>query len=83
MNKICQSCGMYINDDLRGTNADQTLNEDYCIYCYQNGSFLYDDTMEEKIEKCIPFHIDETTDENAARQKLLAYFPKLKRWKLC
>lgn len=82
MNNICQSCGMHIeNNNLRGTNVDKTLNEDYCIYCYQNGDFLYDDTMEQKVEKCIEFHINEVTNENAAREKLLNYFPTLKRWK--
>lgn len=82
MNNICQSCGMHIdNSNQRGTNEDKTLNEDYCTYCYQNGTFLYDDTMEQKVEKCIRFHIDENTNENAARKKLLNYFPTLKRWK--
>lgn len=82
MNNICQSCGMYIADSsYSGTNSDKSANEDYCIYCYQNGDFLYDDTMEQKIEKCIEFHIDENTDEDAARAKLFKSFPALKRWK--
>ena len=36
--KICQSCGMPIGskDDF-GTNADGSINEDYCKYCYVNG----------------------------------------------
>lgn len=81
MNHICQSCGMYMdNESLHGTNADQSLSQDYCVYCFQNGSFLSEETMEQMVESCIVFHTDETTDESAARQKLLEYFPKLKRW---
>lgn len=82
MNNICQSCGMDIIDNKhRGTNKDKTLSEDYCTYCFQNGDFLHDDTIEQKVEKCIEFHVDETTDETIAREKLLKYFPTLKRWK--
>lgn len=82
MYKICQSCGMHIEDDKhRGTNVDNSLNKDYCVYCFENGAFLCDDTMEQKVEKCIEFHIDENTNETQAREKLLHLFPTLKRWK--
>ena len=30
--KFCQSCGMPMN-------ADGSLNEKYCCYCYQKGAF--------------------------------------------
>ena len=35
--KFCQSCGMPLTDQLLGTNADGSKNEDYCIYCYKDG----------------------------------------------
>lgn len=35
--KFCQSCGMPLTDDVLGTNADGTKNEDYCMYCYTGG----------------------------------------------
>ncbi|WP_290388802.1 zinc ribbon domain-containing protein, partial [uncultured Duncaniella sp.] len=44
--KFCQSCGMPLNDHNHGTNADGTPNEDYCIYCYKDGKFTQDLTME-------------------------------------
>ena len=37
--KFCQSCGMPLTNEILGTNADGTPNEDYCIYCYKDGKF--------------------------------------------
>ncbi len=50
--KFCQSCGMPLTEELLGTNADGTKNEEYCIYCYKDGKFLQDCTMDEMIEHC-------------------------------
>jgi hypothetical protein len=47
--KFCQSCGMPLNDHVLGTNADGSKNEDYCMYCYRDGKFLQECTMEEMI----------------------------------
>ena len=46
---------MPLTDDVLGTNADGTKNEDYCMYCYKDGKFLQDCTMEEMIEHCAQF----------------------------
>ena len=48
--KFCQSCGMPLNDQVLGTNADGSKNEDYCIYCYREGKFLQECTMEVLID---------------------------------
>ena len=85
--KFCQSCGMPLNDENRGTNADGSKNDDYCMYCYQNGKFTNDCTMDEMIEFCAQF-VDEvnknmpkpmTKEEYKAMMR--QYFPMLKRWK--
>ena len=51
--RFCQSCGMPLTEDVLGTNADGSKNEDYCMYCYRDGHFLQDCTMDEMIEHCI------------------------------
>ena len=56
--KFCQSCGMPLTDEILGTNADGSKNEDYCIYCYKDGKFLQDCTMDEMIAFCAQF-VDE------------------------
>lgn len=41
---ICQSCSMPLaKDDEKGTNADGSKSEEYCIYCFVNGEFTKPD----------------------------------------
>ena len=56
--KFCQSCGMPLTQEILGTNADGSKNEDYCMYCYKDGKFTQDCSMEEMIEFCSQF-VDE------------------------
>ena len=52
--KFCQSCAMPLSDNqLFGTNADGTKNEDYCIYCFKDGEFTSDISMDEMMNFCI------------------------------
>lgn len=84
---FCQSCGMPMQtEDQFGTNKDGSLNKDYCCYCYKDGAFLQDCTMEEMIAHCIQF-LDEfngasktafSKEEAIAQMRM--YFPRLKRW---
>lgn len=38
---ICQSCGMPLAaDEHKGINADGNKSEEYCSYCYKDGSFV-------------------------------------------
>ena len=53
--KFCQSCGMPLTNEMLGTNADGSPNEDYCIYCYKDGKFTHDMTMEQMIDHCAQF----------------------------
>ena len=80
--KFCQSCAMPMTDELYGTEADGNKSEDYCKYCYQNGKFTGDMTMEEMIDFCVPKTVENTDmDEESARKMLNQMFPQLKRWK--
>ena len=86
--QFCQSCGMPLTDEVLSTEADGSKNEEYCIYCYKDGTFTGDFTMEEMAEFCAQF-VDEynkNTGQSLTReeykQMLLQYFPNLKRWQL-
>lgn len=81
--KFCQSCAMPLMDDgLYGTNADGTKIADYCIYCFKDGEFTSDRSMDEMmsfcIDKMIEVHPEMDRDEASAMMKEV--FPKLKRW---
>ena len=83
---FCQSCGMPLTDEILGTNADGSKSEEYCIYCFKDGAFTGDFTMEEMIDFCSQFveqynkdsGQDLTQDEYKAM--LRQYYPNLKRW---
>ena len=86
--QFCQSCGMPLTriDDC-GTNADGSTNFDYCQYCYKDGKFLQECTMEEMIEHCAQF-VDEVNKQmpkpmtkEEYKQMMRGFFPMLKRWK--
>lgn len=39
---VCQCCGMPLeSDDMLGRDSDGTLNEDYCKWCYADGTYTY------------------------------------------
>ena len=41
---ICQCCGMPLeDDDIIGHNHDGSFNEDYCKWCYADGTYTYND----------------------------------------
>lgn len=78
---------MPLTEEVLGTNADGTKNEEYCIYCYKDGAFTNELTMEEMAEFCSQFvdEFNKNTGQNLGREEyksmLLQYFPHLKRWK--
>ena len=66
-----------------GTEKDGTLSRDYCSYCYSNGEFLGNPTMEEMIRTCLPFEKEvfpNKTDEELLKE-MRELFPTLKRWR--
>lgn len=85
--KFCQSCGMPLTDNDKGINADGSRNDDYCNYCYMNGRFTQDFTMEQMIEHCARFtdDINKWSGENMtveqAKEMMRQFYPNLKRWK--
>jgi len=79
----CQSCGMPLTDEFYGTNADGSLNSEYCMYCYADGKFTAPDiTMEQMIEICVPFMVEQGMPEDQARNLLQENLPYLKRWQV-
>lgn len=81
--KFCQSCGMPLRTpEVHGTCAAGKKSEDYCIYCYQNGAFTWNCTMDEMIEFCLRLALQHTPslDKAAACAQMQQWFPTLKRW---
>lgn len=86
--RICQCCGMPMQtDEYLATEADGTPNEDYCIFCYKDGAFVQQCTMEEMIDLCAQFseQIKHEDGRGYTREEAVTLmrdlFPQLKRWK--
>ena len=77
---ICQCCGMPLQDEIIGRDQDGTLNEDYCKWCYADGTYTYSD-MDDLIDVCIPHMVNESFTEEQARAYMKEMLPKLDYWK--
>jgi len=82
LEKICQSCAMAMQDESNfGKNSDGSKSDKYCKYCYPNGNFSKDESLEEMVESCIPFRLNDYSDEKTARECLTKQISQLERWK--
>lgn len=78
---ICQCCGMPLDDDtIISHNHDGTFNEDYCKWCYADGTYTYND-MDDLIEVCVKNMVNENFTEEQVRSYMKDMLPKLDYWK--
>lgn len=77
---VCQCCGMPLEDAILGRNQDGSLNEDYCHWCFADGTYTYSD-MDELIEVCVRNMANESFTEEQARAYLKQKLPTLDYWK--
>ena len=77
---VCQCCGMPLEDAILGKNRDGSLNEDYCQWCYADGTYTYSN-MDNLIEICVPQMVKEGFSEDQARTYLKQTLPQLDYWK--
>ena len=61
--RVCQCCGMPLTDDLLGRNADSTPNEEYCKWCYADGTYTYND-MDELLDVCVKHMTSELSPQS-------------------
>ena len=68
------------DDDIIGHNHDGSFNEDYCKWCYADGTYTYND-MNDLIEVCVKNMISENFTEEQARSYMKELLPTLDYWK--
>ena len=78
--KICQCCGMPLDESMMTKNKDGSINEEYCRWCYVDGKYTYTD-MDELINQCVPFMVNQGFTEKEAREYMKGLLPSLKYWK--
>lgn len=77
---ICQCCGMPLEDEIIGKDKDGFLNEEYCKWCYADGTFTYSN-MDDLIEVCVKNMVNDNISEEQAREYLQQTLPTLNYWK--
>lgn len=68
-------------DDLISHEQDGSFNEDYCKWCYENGTFVYDskESLIDFLAKQMPN--PENLSEEAMHNQIDLWLSKLKHWK--
>lgn len=83
--QICQSCGMPLDKGPNngGTNADNSISDKYCSFCFKDGKFLDEGiSLQEKIYKNIQIAVSRMgIAESKAREMAESIIPHLERWK--
>ncbi len=77
---FCQCCGMPLDDSIIGKDKDGTPNEDYCQWCYADGTYTYSN-MDDLIEVCVHHMVNENFNEQQVRAYMKQRLPELNYWK--
>ena len=84
MSKQCQSCGMPLQTkkagDCRGTEADGSKSEKWCVLCYQNGAFTGPDCTLEQMLEIVDNALIENGSSRFMRWMAKKGVPRLERW---
>jgi hypothetical protein len=71
---------MPLDDSIISREKDGSLNEDYCQWCYADGTYTYSD-MDDLIDVCVGHMVNENFTEEQARAYMKEMLPKLDYWK--
>ena len=77
---VCQCCGMPLEDTILSREKDGTPNEDYCQWCYADGTYTYSN-MDDLIDISVRHMVSEGFTEEQARNYLQQTLPHLDYWK--
>ena len=78
--RICQCCGMPLKDEIISRNADGSPNDDYCKWCYADGTYTYS-SMDDLIEVSVRHMVSDSFTEAQARAYMKQVLPTLDYWK--
>ena len=77
---ICQCCGMPLEDATTSREPGGAFNEEYCKWCYTDGTFKYT-SPEQLIEFCVEHMASDAWPKEQVRAHMEAVVPNLKHWK--
>ena len=77
---VCQCCGMPLTDGEISRDAEGFPDEDYCKWCYTDGTFKYT-SPEQLIDFCVEHMSSDAWPKEQVRAHMEAVVPQLKHWK--
>ena len=72
----CQCCGMPLQDSILSRDADGSLNENYCQWCYADGTYCYSN-MDDLINISVPHMVSKGFTGEQAREYMHQLLPTL------
>ena len=76
---VCQCCGMPLDDATISREPSGIFNEDYCKWCYSNGTFTYSDP-EDLLDFLVQHMANDTWPPDQVRTYFKNLLPTLKHW---
>ncbi len=81
MQNFCQSCSMPLdNDQVKGTEKDGSLSNEYCKYCYENGAFTTPGMSMKEMETIVVSEMKKKAIPQNIIDMAVNSLPYLKRW---
>ena len=79
---FCQCCGMPLSEDsVISKEPDGSFNEDYCKWCYSDGTFAYK-TKDSLLDYLVAHMPNPENQSESERRKLFAsHLSQLKHWR--
>ena len=81
---VCQSCGIPLSDEIKGTEKNGRRSSDYCKFCYRNGKYIDRHLTFEEMKKRGRKDIKQSKNFFLLKWLMMLIYPlqlkKLKRW---
>jgi radical SAM superfamily enzyme len=67
--------------ELLGTEKDGTKSNEYCTYCYQNGSFVNPNMKLDEMKVLVKEQMEKRKIDSSIINMAVSSLPHLKRWR--
>jgi radical SAM superfamily enzyme len=80
--QFCQSCSMPLDKpEMKGTEKDGAESNEYCIYCYQNGTFINPTMTLDEMKVLVKEQMEKRKMDSTIINMAVSSLPGLKRWR--
>ncbi|MGL4338761.1 MAG: zinc ribbon domain-containing protein [Turicibacter sp.] len=85
MERVCQSCGIPLSQEIQGTEKKARRSTEYCKFCYRNGQFINKNMTYKEMKRMGRRGIYQSKNFFLLKWLMVLVYPlqlkKLKRWR--